>query len=695
LGKVGIRGLAKFGLVILKQVFGRCSVRAGDGQNPANPAVAEESPDDIAMSSLAELSKRDLLEHIRQQREAGVRIGFPGKNKARRIARRVQPRVVRMLTTYSVGSEEDQARNLVVEGENLQALTTLYRERGQVDLVLTDPPYNTGKDFRYNDRWDDDPNDPNLGEVVSEEDGARHTKWMKFMWPRLQLMKDMLKPNGVLAICIDHRELFRLGQALDELFKEENRLGILNWERASTRRNDQQHVSTGTEYVLVYAKDKDLARTGLEERSAELDAGYTNPDNDPEGDWSGVSPFAPGRATHPGMVYAVQSPFTGELIYPPGTRCWANEKPQMKAMLERWGSTYVEVDLNDGFPAGLLLRGATDPRTIDPKTDPAVKRARRKAELVRDKGPWPPLFFTKEGFGQPRRKAYISKVRKGVVPSTFWADEEFVEPMDIGCTSWEATQSGTTESASRELAAIVGDHGFETVKPTKLFQKVIQLWCPPNGLVLDPFAGSGTTGHAVFALNAQVSSARRFILIEQGRPEKGDPYARSLCANRLRRVIAGRWENGKGESLGGGFRFVSLQKRVDAKAVLSMARDEMADAVIASYFDDSKRGPTLVNMESEALEYLVARNPDEEGFFLVWDGSKRPPVFDEKVYDSIVKEARTVGLKPTYHVYARFNLYQSDDVRFYQIPNRILMDFGVSTTTDAFHEEGVVPVDLD
>ena len=79
-------------------------------------------------------------------------------------------------------------------------MVTLYKYRGQVDLILTDPPYNTGKDFRYNDRWDEDPNDDGLGDLVDVEDTARHTKWLKFRSPRLQMMKAMLKPGGGLAI---------------------------------------------------------------------------------------------------------------------------------------------------------------------------------------------------------------------------------------------------------------------------------------------------------------------------------------------------------------------------------------------------------------------------------------------------------------------------------------------------------------
>ena len=179
--------------------------------------------------------------------EAGLRISFVGKDNSRQLARKVRPRVMEPLAKYSVGSNEKQARNLVIEGDNLQSMVTLYRERGQVDLILTDPPYNTGNDFRYNDKWEDDPNDPGLGDFVSADDGARHTKWMRFMWPRLQMMKSMLKPTGVLAICIDHRELFHLGQMLDELFREQNRLAIINWQKAYAPRNDNQHISTATE----------------------------------------------------------------------------------------------------------------------------------------------------------------------------------------------------------------------------------------------------------------------------------------------------------------------------------------------------------------------------------------------------------------------------------------------------------------
>jgi adenine-specific DNA-methyltransferase len=158
-------------------------------------------------------------------------------------------------------------------------------------------------------------------------------------------------------------------------------------------------------------------------------------------------------------------------------------------------------------------------------------------------------------------------------------------------------------------------------------------------------------------------------------------------ANRLRRVIEGDWANGKGQPIGGGFRFSQLQKKVDAKALLEMERDEMTDAVIASHYDANRRGgPGLIIMTNESYDYLVARNWADEGFFLVWDGSSEPPVFDEATYDAVVKEAVAAKLKPVYNVYARFNFFQSDDVRFHQIPDQILMDFGVGMN-DPFNNE--------
>lgn len=182
----------------------------GHARTTAPPFNRGRPVDDVL--ALESLPVAQLIEMIREKTGAGVNLSFPGKVVARQIGRRVRPRVQRTVKSLSTGDEGGRARNLLIEGDNLQALASLYRERGQIDLILTDPPYNTGEDFRYNDKWDKDPNDPDMGDLVGSDDPARHTKWMKFMYPRLQMMRAMLRPSGVLAVCIDSRELFHLGR---------------------------------------------------------------------------------------------------------------------------------------------------------------------------------------------------------------------------------------------------------------------------------------------------------------------------------------------------------------------------------------------------------------------------------------------------------------------------------------------------
>lgn len=650
--------------------------------------------DDV--TALESLPVEQMIEMIREKTGAGVNLSFPGKVLARQIGRRVRPRNQRTVKSLSAGDEHGRARNILIEGDNLQALASLYRERGQVDMILTDPPYNTGSDFRYNDKWDKDPNDPDMGEFVGSDDPARHTKWMKFMYPRLQMMRAMLKPTGVLAICIDSRELFHLGQMLDELFHEENRLAIINWEKAAAPKNDKNHVASTTEYVLVYAKNKKRASTGGLPRDEDSYDRYKNPDDDPRGLWREHDLTA--RTSSPKDQYGIQSPFDGTIHYPAGYRSWAHPKRNIKQWLEEWGVAYTMVNIGDGRPTALMVKGGRAlPPTSDeerPRTRPGTvpKSATRAAAAVLKRGQWPFVWWGLKGTGGPRPKKYKEAVRKGFVPITYWASDEYDEPLEIGSTSWDWEQSGLSQAGVKELTLVVGaGHNFETVKPLKLVTKLLQIWCPPDGTVLDPFAGSGTTGHAVLDLNKTTGSNRRFILIEQGRPDNGDSYARTLTVDRLRRVIDGDWSKGAHEPLGGGFTFKKLEKKVDTKTLLLMERDEMIDTVIASHSSTGSRRRAVlipvVDGHEEPYAYLVAKNAANEGIFLVWSGADSNTDLTEEVYEEITEEAESAKLSDVYHVYSRRNLIVTDDVVWYQIPDRILSDFGLDIRSEPFTEE--------
>ena len=178
-------------------------------------------------------------------------------------------------------------------------------------------------------------------------------------------------------------------------------------------------------------------------------------------------------------------------------------------------------------------------------------------------------------------------MQNGIVPLTYWEPEVYEIPLELGTVSWPFTQSGHTQAGKQEVNTLIGrGHGFDPLKPLKLFKKIIQLWCPPNGLVLDPFGGSGTTGHAVLQLNKETRTNRSFILMETGNIENNDNYCRTLLQKRLQAAITGKWADQKEhEPLGGGFKFTTLDKQINTQAILAMERAELIDTIIASRID--------------------------------------------------------------------------------------------------------------
>jgi adenine-specific DNA-methyltransferase len=652
---------------------------------------------------------RLLQEQEAAAREAGkdgIVMSYTGRAAPWQIIRMVKPKLSKIVRKLSVGDEAHQSLNEIWDGENLSTMVTLYKHRGQVDLILTDPPYNTGEDFRYNDKWDKDPNDPDLGDLVPRDDGSRHSKWLKFMTPRLWMMREMLKPGGVIAICIDHRELYRLGMLMDEIFKEDNRIGIINWQKAYSPKSDtggkKGGVSTATEYVLVYAKDGERAKTRLLDRTDDMNARYTNVDNDPEGDWASDNPAGTGSDTHPKMVYAIQSPFTGALFYPPEGSHWRNDKKRMAGWLTAWGPEYEEKWIDDGNEfydekAGrkvqvkaLVIKGADfiDGKPAGPL--PLLAQAHALTQEKYNRGQWPKLIFTGQGAGGPRLKRYLKEIKKGKVPMSYWADDDYENPLNIESQSWDHEESGHSQTGLSELDAVVGKgHEFKTVKPLKLIKKIIQIWCRPDGLVLDPFAGSGTTGHAVVELNVETGANRNFILIEQGNTEKGDHYARSLTAERVKRVITGDYASGKRAPLFGGFRFIELKKeKIDAEAVIALAREEMTDLLLTSYWNKAEKAKSyLRRLPLASYRHLFAVNSKNEGFFLIWDTPEAPSVLNREALKRVVEEAKATGLASRYHIYATIAPYTGSNIEFYKIPDSVLEHIGFNPRSDAYNNE--------
>ncbi len=259
-----------------------------------------------------------------------------------------------------------------------------------------------------------------------------------------------------------------------------------------------------------------------------MDAKYANPDGDPLGNWQNTSAHAPGAVSHQGMVYAIQHPFTGELVYPANGRCWTFGQMDVLNIMNGW-CEYELRELDDakrraevcGIPVEEIREGVL---AIMLKEDLPTSRA--KAQVVYAGGQWPRFFFTKGGLGGIRRKTYLSKVEGRKVTNL-----------------WLHNDVGHTDSAKKELKAIFeGKIPFDTPKPSTLIERILQIATDDYSVVLDSLAGSATTAHAVLKMNKDnPASQRKFVLIELM------DYAETITAERVRRVAQGYSFKGKKE----------------------------------------------------------------------------------------------------------------------------------------------------
>ena len=325
--------------------------------------------------------------------------------------------------------------NLIIHGDNLHGLKALLpRYAGRVKCVYIDPPYNTGNEgWTYNDKL----NSPLMREWVKQdapvdgEDLERHDKWLCMMWPRLQLLRELLADDGAIFVSIDDNEMHHLRMLMDEIFGEANFMAEFTWWSKFTLANDAKGVSRQHETILFYAKDSEEFTVGLLPRTDDMNQAYKNPDDDPRGPWM-ASPLHAKSGTDSNRY---------SLTFPNGVT---------------WSP-----------PAG------TFPRFTKQKL----------LELYEDGR----LYFGKSGEGRPHRKTYLSEVKQGKTVGSLWQHSE------VGSTA-------TARATIKELFYDRTDP-FDNPKPVGLIQRVLQIATNPGDIVLDSFAGSGTTAQAVIEHN--------------------------------------------------------------------------------------------------------------------------------------------------------------------------------------------------
>lgn len=447
-----------------------------------------------------------------------------GKDKVVNHHLDVPYRVLERQYSYDEGGrhkEDNGSENMIIHGDNLEALKSLLPQyEGRVKCIYIDPPYNTGNEgWVYNDNVNDPRIKKWLGEVVGKEgeDLSRHDKWLCMMYPRLKLLQKLLTDDGIIFISIDDTEYANLKLICDEIFGSNCFVSNISWQRTYSTRNDSKGIVNEVEHLIVYSKQPNWNPNKLP-RTEEMNSTYKNPDNDIK-PWASDNPFAPGAATHQGMVYAIQHPFTGKMIYPSNSACWRYQQDQMLEIMRGW-CDYELRDLNDahersivcGVPEDEVRQGVQAIVLSEP-----VEVAAQKAQAIYNRGQWPRFYFTKNGKGGIRRKTYLENVG-GRVPTNLWGYSEV----------------GHTDEAKKEMLAIFdGKATFDTPKPHRLVEFVLKIAGNENALVLDSFAGSGTAAHAVLNMNKADGGNRKFILIEMM------DYADSITAARVKRVIDG------------------------------------------------------------------------------------------------------------------------------------------------------------
>ncbi len=423
--------------------------------------------------------------------------------------------------------------NLIVQGDNLNALKALLpMYAGRVDCVYIDPPYNTGKEeWSYSDRI----NSPMIKEwlnsnPVTVEDGLRHDKWACMMWPRLQLLKELMKPGAIIFASIDDNEVSLLKSILHEVFGDNSgnqtnpHLGTVIWKNATD--NNPTNIATEHEYIHVFCAGRDHVAPVWKSPWSELRGILLEKEEE-----------------------IIQGGFSDDEISTEYARWFRSRRDQLGPLAEynlidRVGIYTASRSVHNPGKEGYRWE-LVNPRTGQPVPQPLM--GYRFPEETRDQL----LAEERIIFSNDPNQLIRLKVRlrdyKEKMPS--WVDID--------------GRRGATE-----LKKIFPDRKqiFRNPKTHTLIEWLLSYVAGPGAVVLDSFAGSGTTAHAVMRLNQIDGGGRKFILVE------GEDYADELTAERVRRVIQGVPQTDSPElqgGLGGGFTYCTLGEPVDLDNILS------------------------------------------------------------------------------------------------------------------------------
>lgn len=437
----------------------------------------------MSKKSLSECGREELLEIIRSLKKQ-KKFGLVWEDKPEKVAaecKKKLPVVKEDADKVISNADVTGPTNLIIEGDNYHTLSVLnYTHAGKIDVIYIDPPYNTGnKDFTYNDRY------------VDKEDSFKHSKWLSFMYKRLLLAKSLLSEKGIIFISIDDHEQANLKLLCDEIFGEENKLATIAIVNNLKGRSDDEFFATAHETLMVYARDVREAKILGLPMSESSSKEYKKFDSISR--YKEVSLQKTGknsrRIDRPKMYYPI--------YYNPKTTDFSLEM--------RDG--YVEI-----FPA--LINGNEGCWRWGKKTFFKNKDTELVARQVN--GIW--RIYVK-------MRDIVDGEKRTTRPKTIWIDSKY-----------------DTGAGGKALKSTLGKSGlFSSPKPPEYLKDIIRIGARNNGVILDFFAGSGTTGQAVLELNKEDGGHRQFILCTNN--ENG--IAEEVTYPRIKAVVEG-YGNTKG-----------------------------------------------------------------------------------------------------------------------------------------------------